>query len=194
MAWGDPLLASLRANEALDILSLNRPPAPDRRLLVHHLDEARRLRLAFPTKPVLLTRFGTAPQARSPSESAISESILWLGSFDRGLAGAGELTISDPVADSMSSSRSFGLLTSAPDEAKPAPHTLPVLGRYLRSTRRPRGHLEIAGEPDSRLRLRFAADDALFASGRDVIDEGCLRWEGRGTARIFLPIVADRVR
>jgi len=185
IGWSDPLLAGLKTNEVLDIISINRyarDASP--RQLEFQLTIVKGLQSAFPGKPVFLSEFGYATSEVEPAQVAICESATWLRAYELGLAGAGKWMLWDLPPGPNPRERSFGLFDAAGD-AKPSALALPAISERLAPSQAPRGRVDVSANPAGSIAYQYTANDAYFASGNGRAGNSAIRWEGQGWAQVF---------
>ncbi len=177
IGWSDAMLASLPANEMLDILSLHvylRSYPPARPVLFEfRMKLLDALREIFPKKPLLLEEFGYSTHKMAEEWASVAESATWLHLLSSGFAGGAKWMLVDLPSGSNPEERSFGLYR-VDGSPKPSVFAGAAIGAYATRSIGPVGELSLAEESDNMI-YRFEAEDAGFLSGEGEIGDQALR-------------------
>ena len=186
LGWSDAMLASLSANEMLDIISMHvylrsYPPARSTlfRFRMRLLDA---LQVLFPRKPLLLEEFGYATHKMPEGWAAVAEGATWLYLLSSGAAGGAKWMLVDLPRGSNPEERTLGLYRSDMT-AKPSAYATSAIGEYA-TLGSPGGSLSL-GEEDGNLVYRFEAGDARFFSGKDHAGDELVSIDGNGPVQLF---------
>jgi Cellulase (glycosyl hydrolase family 5) len=180
----DAVLATLPANDALDVQTFHRYPAVGGAAVRAVLSLVGVLRKAHPNVPFLLGEFGYATQSLDPDRAALQETAVWLGLLAEHAAGGSKWMFNDMPDGFNQRERTLGAFTL---DAKPKPivAATAALRDYLNATGSGPGDIKIDDDPEVGLRYVYRANDALFAGGKHV-DAGAVAFDASGPAQLFV--------
>ncbi|MBV9542790.1 MAG: cellulase family glycosylhydrolase [Chloroflexi bacterium] len=180
----DAVLASLPANDALDVQSFHRYPGVGGGAVRAALSLVGTLQKAHPGAPFMLSEFGYATETLDADRSALQETAIWLGLLAQHAAGGSKWMLNDMPPGFNLRERTLGAYTL---EGKPKPivGATGALREYLNATGSAPGDIKIEDDPDVGLRYVYRASDALFAGGKHV-DAGAVSFDAAGPAQLFV--------
>lgn len=179
----DVVLASLPANDALDLQSLHRYPSDSGSSIRSILALLARLQTMH-ARPYLLSEFGFATETVPADRAAVGETAITLGLAAQHAAGGIKWMLNDMPPGYNMRERTLGAFT-VDGTPKPVTAALSALRGYLASTGAAPGELTIEDDAASGVRFVYRAADAVLVGGKDV-DAGAVHMVASGPAELFV--------
>jgi hypothetical protein len=180
----DAVLASLPANDALDVQSLHRYPGNGAASIRATLNLLVALEGAHPGKPYLLSEFGYATETLDPNRAALNETAILLGLLSQHAAGGAKWMLNDMPDGFNQRERALGAFR-VDGSPKPVVGALSALHTYLAASGSAPGDFRVDDDPDAGLRFMYRATDAVWLGGKRM-DSGVASLDADGPAQLLV--------